>query len=117
MLQPVPKKKPLRERAARITVRLSDEEKTGIVKRADERNLPLGEYLIRTGLGRATRQRADVDAINLLRECRGQLKEIYHAVKLLPVDAKAISVGSMEEQMQAITGAILRVWNNGRNEE
>jgi hypothetical protein len=117
MLQPIPKKKPLRERAARITVRLSDEEKAGIVKRADERNLPLGEYLIRTGLGRATRQRADVDAINLLRECSDQLKGIYHAVKVLPVDGKAIGIGSMDEQMKAITGAISRVWNNGTNKE
>lgn len=109
-------KRPARKRTARIDIRVSGEEKDGIVKRAAERNLPIGEYLIRAGLGRATRQRADVDAINLLRECREQLKAIYHEVKALPVEANVISTATMEAQMAAITGAVLRVWN-GENEE
>lgn len=109
-------KKPARKRTARIDFRVSDEEKDGITKRAAERNLPIGEYLIRAGLGRATRQRADVDAINLLRECREQLKAIYHEVKALPADTNVIRTATMEVQMAAITSAILRVWN-GENEE
>jgi uncharacterized protein (DUF1778 family) len=110
------KKGPARKRTARIDFRASEEEKAGIEERAGERNLTVGEYLIRAGLGRATRQRADVDAINLLRECRDQLKAIYHVVKTMPADAKAIEDATMDAQMAAITGAVLRVWN-GENDE
>lgn len=116
MLETPTKKKPTRKRTARIDLRVSDEEKAGIEERAAERNLPIAEYLIRTGLGRATRQRADVDAINLLRECREQLKAIYHEVKAMPAGAQMIAPATMDAQMAAITGAVLRVWN-GDNEE
>lgn len=116
MLEEGAKKKPTRKRTARIDLRVSDDEKAGIEERAAERNLPVGEYLIRTGLGRATRQRADVDAINLLRECREQLKAIYHEVKGSPGNTAVISTETMEKQMAAITGAVLRVWN-GDSEE
>lgn len=109
-------KKPARKRSARIELRVSDEEKAGIEMRATERNMPVAEYLIRTGLGRATRQRADVDAINLLRECREQLKAMHHALAALPSEAQVISSVTMDAQMAAITGAILRVWNGGTEE-
>lgn len=85
--------------------------------RAAERNLAVGEYLIRTGLGRATRQRADVDAINLLRECREQLKSIHHAVSALAAGTSPIAASTLDDQMAAITGAVLRVWSTGNSEE
>lgn len=116
MSEKTQRKKPTRKRGARIDFRVSDEEKAGIEARAAERNMPVAEYLIRTGLGRATRQRADVDAINLLRECREQLKAIYHEIKAMPAGAQVIHTATMEAQMAAITGAVLRVWN-GDNEE
>lgn len=110
------KKGPARKRTARMEVRLSDDEKAGIEARAAERNMPVGEYLIRAGLGRATRQRADVDAINLLRECREELKAMHHTLKAHPAGSDLISPATMDAQMAAITGAVLRVWNGGNDE-
>jgi hypothetical protein len=108
---------PTRKRTEKLNFRASVEEKAGIEQRAAERNLPVGEYLIRVGLGRATRQRADVDAINLLRDCREQLKEIYHALQSLPDGGKLIPATTLDQQMAAITGAVLRVWKTGNDEE
>lgn len=106
----------VKTKTAQVLMRMTPEVKAEIKKRAEERNLTLTDYLVRTGLGRATRQRADVDAINLLRECRNQLKEIYHAVRALQDDSRIISESTMESQMAAITGALLRVWNDNNDE-
>lgn len=106
----------VKKKTSQVLLKMTPEVKAEIEQRAQERNLTVTDYLTRTGLGRATRQRADVDAINLLRECREQLRELYHAVKALPANEQVISQDSMDAQMAAITGAVLRVWNGGNDE-
>jgi hypothetical protein len=108
--------KRVKKKTAQVLVKMTPEDKAEIELRAQERNLTVTDYLTRTGLARATRQRADVDAINMLRECRDQLKEIYRAVKARPVGEGTISDPTMEAHMAAITGAVLRVWNGSSDE-
>lgn len=102
---------------ARIDLRLSQEEKDAILEKANERNMTVVAFLTRAGLGRATRQRADVDAINELRTCVDELKSIHHVLKLIANGEQLIPAAALEQQMAAITAAIQRVWNNGGNEE
>jgi hypothetical protein len=100
-----------------LIIRIDPELKMAIEEKARERNLTVTEYLTRAGLGRATRQRADVDAINELRACVDELKSIHHVLKLIANGDQLIPSAALEHQMAAITAAIQRVWNNGGNEE
>ncbi|NTB05856.1 plasmid mobilization protein [Agrobacterium tumefaciens] len=95
-----------------IRMRLSDEMKSQLEARAAERNLSMTDYLIRAGMNRPTRQRADVDAINELRQCAEELKAMHATMQqLLALGCAApISSGAMDAQMAAITEAIGRVW-------
>jgi len=100
-----------------VRMRISTEVKEEIIARAAERNLSMTDFLIRAGLGRATRDRADVDAINELRGCAEKLKEIYHVLKRIADGEQLIPPEIMDQQMVAITSCIDRVWRNGSNAE
>jgi len=99
-------------KTARVDLRLTPEDKIAIEKRARERNLTVVDFLTRAGLGRATRQRADVDAINELRSCVDELKAIHHVLNRIADGDKLITPVNMNAQMLAITMAIQRVWDN-----
>jgi len=108
----MPKKRTSEPKSATIILRVTAEDKRALEEKARERALTLTEYLTRTGLGRSARQRSDVDAINLLRECADELKAIHIALRGMPTD-DAVSAGAlMDETMQAICTAIGRVWQN-----
>jgi len=111
----MPKKRML-IKTAQMNLRMSPADKLAIEEKAGERNLTVVDFLTRAGLGRATRQRADVDAINALRSCSDELKGIHHTLKRIADGDKLITPSNMDAQMVAITTAILRVWNNGRNQ-
>ncbi len=105
------------EKSARLELRLTPADKQAIEERAKERGLTVVEFLTRAGLGRATRQRADVDAINELRSCVDELKGMHHTLKRIADGDKLIAPVSMASLMLAVTEAIQRIWNNGRNQE
>jgi hypothetical protein len=97
-----------------IRMRLTAEVKNALEQKAAERNLSVTEFLTRAGLGRATRQRADVDAINELRGCAEELKSIHTTLRGLPEGSSGlIDPAVMNAQMAAITATIERVWVNG----
>lgn len=97
-----------------IRIRLTTEVKNTLNGKAAERNLTLSDFLTRAGLGRATRQRADVDAINELRGCAEELKAIHATLRAL-ADGNGVLIDPavMNAQMAAITATIERVWTNG----
>lgn len=98
-------------KAESIRMRLSTETKAQLQAKAAERNLSLTDYLVRAGLNRPSRQRADVDAINQLRECANELKSIHTTLQQLSLGTDApIGANAMDAQMAAITEAIGRVW-------
>lgn len=101
------------KKSARLALRLTPADKQAIEERARERNLTVVDFITRAGLGRATRQRADVDAINALRSCADELKGIHHTLRGIADRDKVIAPENMDRQMRAITEAIQRVWNNG----
>jgi uncharacterized protein (DUF1778 family) len=105
------------EKTAQLNLRLTPADKLAIEERAQERNLTVVDFLTRAGLGRATRQRADVDAINALRDCSDKLKAIHHTLQRIADGEELIPPANMAAQMSAITAVILRVWNNGGNHE
>lgn len=103
-----------KKKTVAVLIKMTPEVKADIEQRAGERNLTVTDFLTRAGLARATRQRADVDAINLLRACADELKEIHTTLRALePGHGQVIDAEVMNQQMREITGAILRVWNNG----
>lgn len=104
-------------KSTQMNLRMAPADKLAIEEKARERNLTVVEFLTRAGLGRATRQRADVDAINELRSCTDELKGIHHTLKRIADGDKLITPVTMDEQMRAITSAIQRIWNNGGNKE
>lgn len=93
-----------------IVFRVTAEDKRVLEGRARDRALTLTEYLTRVGLGRSARQRADVDAINLLRECANELKEIHRTLQIAVVGESAIQATTMDRTMMAICAAIGRIW-------
>jgi hypothetical protein len=101
------------QKSATITLRVTAEDKKTLEEKARERALTLTEYLTRTGLGRSARQRADVDAINLLRECADELKAIHASLRGSAAGENARAAATMDQTMQAICAAIGRVWQNG----
>ncbi|CPF79869.1 plasmid mobilization protein [Burkholderia pseudomallei] len=95
-----------------ICLRITAEDKAAIEAKARERKLTLTEYLTRAGLGRAARQRADVDAINLLRACVDELKAMHVNLQGRHEAERALSHGSMDRTMAAVCAAIQRVWQS-----
>lgn len=96
-----------------IRLRLTAEDKAAIEGKARDRKLTVTEYLTRAGLGRPMRQRSDVDAINLLRECVDELKSMHNILQGVPETGRALSPASMEHTMEAVCAAIQRVWQSG----
>lgn len=103
------------EKTTQINLRLTPTDKLAIEEKARERNLTVVDFLTRAGLGRASRQRTDVDAINALRSCVDELKGIHRALTHIGDGDKLITPANMNAQMLAITAAIQRVWVNGGN--
>jgi len=99
-------------KTAQMLLKMTPEVKAEIKQRAQDRNLDVTEYMTRAGLGRAMRQRADVDAINALRDCSDQLKQIYQLVQKIANGEAAIPVATMDAMMSAITTTITEVWTN-----
>lgn len=99
-----------------IRLRMSEEDKRSIEVKAAERKLSVTEFLTRAGLGRAARQRADVDAINLLRDCADQLRGIQAALKNGGPDFEARATEALGEPMRAVVDAIVRVWTSGEEQ-
>lgn len=96
-----------------LRLRLTAEDKVAIEGRARDRKLTVTDYLTRAGLGRAMRQRPDVDAINLLRECVDELKAMHATLQAAPESGRALSPGCMDQTMEAVCAAIQRVWQSG----
>jgi uncharacterized protein (DUF1778 family) len=96
-----------------LRLRLTAEDKAAIEGKARDRKLTVTDYLTRAGLGRAMRQRSDVDAINLLRECVDELKAMHASLQGIPEAGRALSPASMERTMDAVCAAIQRVWHSG----
>ncbi|KAA0178790.1 hypothetical protein FX016_22930 [Cupriavidus gilardii] len=107
------KKSSASPKTARFELRLTVEEKREMEERAAERKLTLAEYLTRAGLGRAARQRADVDAIHQLMLCVEQLKAIHHTLRQLDAGDALLPMESLHETMEAVCEAIQRVWTTG----
>ncbi|WP_175946366.1 hypothetical protein [Caballeronia sp. BCC1704] len=96
-----------------VRLRLTAQDKAAIEAKARDRKLTVTEYLTRAGLGRPMRQRSDVDAINLLRECVDELKGMHACLQGIPQAEHALSPASMERAMEAVCAAIQRVWQSG----
>ena len=105
-------RKATEKKTAQMLLKMTPEVKEEIKQRAAERHLDVTDYMPRAGLGRAMRQRADVDAINALRECSDQLKQIYQLVQSVKDGHAIVPVSSMETMMAAITRTIMDVWTN-----
>lgn len=95
-----------------IRLRISIEDKAAIEEKATDRKLTVTEYLTRAGLGRSARQRVDVDAINLLRECVDELREIKARVSAPGGSVERLSDETLERTMTAVCAAIQRVWRS-----
>lgn len=100
------------QKSVSIRLRMTAEDKAVIEEKARDRALTVTEYLTRAGLGRSARQRPEVDAINLLRECADELKAIHVAVRSITADDAVPAAATMDETMQAICAAIGRVWQS-----
>lgn len=103
-----------KKKTVAVLVKMTPEVKADIEQRARERNLTVTDFLTRAGLARATRQRADVDAINELRGCAEELKGIHATLRAL-ADGSGVPIDPavMNAQMAAITAGIERIWTNG----
>lgn len=89
-------------------LRLTKEEKAALMAKADECAMPLSEYLLAAGLSKRTRGRADVDAINLLRDIATDLKELHVRIGTTHGD-------ELQAALDATVAAIQRVWTHGAN--
>jgi hypothetical protein len=94
-----------KQKSARLVMRVTQHERLAIEDRADERKLTVSDFLLRCALGTAATRHADVDAINHLRNCCMEVKNLYHAHSGVP---EAL----FTELMEAATAAITRVWEN-----
>jgi uncharacterized protein (DUF1778 family) len=95
-----------------IRLRMTAEDKAAIEAKALDRKLTVTDYLTRAGLGRAARQRADVDAINLLRACVDELKAMHANLQGLHEAERALSPGCIDRAMAAVCATIQRVWQS-----
>lgn len=100
-----------------ICLRMTVEDKAAIEERARERKMTTTEYLTRVGLARPARQRADVDAINQLRLCVEELKEMHRTLQLLPIKQPIIAAETLEQTMQEICAAIQRIWRRRKGDD
>jgi hypothetical protein len=100
-------------KAVSIRLRMTVEDKREIEEKARERKLTVTEFLTRAGLGRSARQRADVDAINLLRDCVDELKCIHATLKTGGDRLESLANETLDEPMRAVIAAINRVWQTG----
>lgn len=100
------------QKSASIRLRMTAEDKTVIEEKARDRAMTVTEYLTRAGLGRSARQRSDVDAINLLRECADELKAIHSTLRGMDAGEAAPTNAAMDQTMKAICAAIGRVWQS-----
>lgn len=100
------------QKSVSIRLRMTAEDKAVIEEKARDRALTVTEYLTRAGLGRSARQRPDVDAINLLRECADELKAIHATLHGMSAGESAPGGATLDQTMQAICAAIGRVWQS-----
>lgn len=87
-------------------MRLTKDEKAALIAKAEECAMPLSEYLLAVGLKRQTRGRADVEAINLLREIAAGLKALHDV-------ADDIHEQHLQRALDEVVHAIQRVWSEG----
>jgi hypothetical protein len=99
------------QKSVSIRLRMTAQDKAAIEEKARDRALTVTEYLTSAGLGRSARQRADVDTINLLRECADELKAIHATLRGGAVAGGVPSAVTMDQTMQAVCAAINRIWH------
>ena len=89
-----------------VLLRLTPDEKAQLAARANDCAMPVTEYLRARAFAGRTRDRADVDAINLLRETADGIKAMH-----------ALLGGAHEQLLQEAlnetVAAIQRVWAAG----
>lgn len=100
-------------KSAVVILRVTPDTKRLFEEKAADRKLSVTDYLTRAGLGRAARQRVDVDAINLLRDCADELRAIHATLKEGGIDIEALATEALNEPMRAVIDAINRVWVSG----
>ncbi|APA90254.2 hypothetical protein BJG93_34645 (plasmid) [Paraburkholderia sprentiae WSM5005] len=100
-------------KSAVVILRVTPDTKRSFEEKAADRKLSVTDYLTRAGLGRAARQRADVDAINLLRDCADELRGIHATLKAAGSELGALATEVLDEPMRAVIDAINRVWESG----
>lgn len=109
----MPKQKVLNPKTETVILRVTPDVKQALVSKAAERNLTVTDFLTRAGLGRATRQRSDVDAINELRWCVDELKGIHRTLQQVEDRHAVIGQDTLDEAMRQVSAAIQRVWTTG----
>lgn len=100
-------------KSAVVILRVTPDTKRSFEEKAADRKLSVTEYLTRAGLGRAARQRVDVDAINLLRACADELRAMHATLKKGGLEHEALATEALNEPMRAVIDAINRVWVSG----
>jgi hypothetical protein len=102
-------------KSAAMCLRMTARDKVEIEEKARDQNLTVTEYLTRAGLRRPARQRADVDAINVLRKCVDELEAMHATLRgCIAAGEGVIPDAAMEQTLTAICTAINGVWQ-GRN--
>ncbi|HDR9092001.1 hypothetical protein QZM46_23495 [Burkholderia vietnamiensis] len=95
-----------------ICLRMTARDKEAIEQKARDRKLTVTDYLTRAGLGRAARQRADVDAINLLRECVDELKAMHAMLQGIAAGESILPATAMNQAMMTVCAVISRIWQS-----
>lgn len=95
---------------------MTHEVKATIQQCASKRKLTVTGFLIRAGFGRATRLRAEVDAINLLSACAYELTHMHALLRALEAcHCQVIDAEIINDQMRKITAKIQRVCQSSSN--
>ncbi|WP_409014296.1 plasmid mobilization protein [Caballeronia sp. LZ002] len=89
-----------------IQIRVTPDEKQWIADRAEERNLTVTEFALRSMRGKSMRSASEVDAIEQLRSCSAELRRLYHAHTSLAPE-------SLQAGLDAVVQNLLTVWERG----
>ncbi|CAJ0808856.1 hypothetical protein R77560_04803 [Ralstonia thomasii] len=91
-----------------VLLRLTPDEKAQLTARANDCAMPVTEYLRARAFAGRTRNRSDVDAINLLREIADNLKDLHRSAGTKHGD-------QLQAALDQTVAAIQRVWASGAN--
>ncbi|NLP65546.1 plasmid mobilization protein [Paraburkholderia sacchari] len=99
-------KKVANARSEVIKLRVTPDEKKWISSRAEERNLTLSEFALRSMLGKSMRSTSELDAIEQLRFCSAELRRLYHA-------RTSLAPETLQAGLDAVVQNLLTVWERG----